>query len=229
MAEQTKLRQGRKLHPLAVRVMHWVNAVAMLVMIGSGWRIYQDEALFGWLMFPESVTLGGEIGRGLELRGNGAFGALQWHFAGMWVLALNGAAYLAYGVATGRFRRMLLPIRPREVLHEVGEALRFRLNHTDLTVYNAVQRLLYIGVIGAGVLSVLTGLSIWKPVQLWWLAGLFGDFQSARLVHFLSMSAIAGFLVVHVALSLLVPRTLVNMVTGGPRVGPPPALPQPGE
>lgn len=237
MAERADAQQGRQLHPLPVRIMHWVNAAAMLIMIGSGWRIYQDEVLFGWLSFPEGVTLGGEIGRGLELRGNGAFGALQWHFFGMWILGLNGAAYLAYGFATGRFRRMLLPIWPREVLHEIGDALRFRLHHGDLTVYNAVQRVLYIGVIGAGIVSVLSGLSIWKPVQLWWIADLFGDFQRARLVHFLAMSAIVGFLAVHVALALLVPRTIVAMVTGGPRLDPasargrpaPPTLPQPGE
>lgn len=235
MTGRTALRQGKLLHPLPVRIMHWVNAVAMLIMIGSGWRIYQDEVLFGWLSFPEWITLGGDIGRGLELRGNGAFGALQWHFLGMWLLVLNGAAYLAYGVATGRFRRMLLPVWPREVLREVRKALRFDLQHSDLTVYNAVQRLLYIGVIGAGILSVLTGLAIWKPVQLWWIAGLFGDFQTARLVHFVAMAGIVGFLVVHVALALLVPRTLVAMVTGGPRLAPSPArtaqpaLPQPGE
>ena len=230
------MMRGRQLHPFSVRLMHWVNAAAMLIMIGSGWRIYQDEALFGWLSFPEAITLGGEIGRGLELRGNGAFGALQWHFLGMWVLMLNGLAYLAYGLATGRFRRMLLPIRPRAVLRDVSEALHLRIKHHDLTVYNAVQRLLYVGVIGAGILSVLTGLALWKPVQLWWVAALFGDFQTARLVHFLSMSGIVAFLAVHVALSLLVPRTLVNMLTGGPRVAPeravpadPPALPQPGE
>ena len=138
MADEASTPQGRLLHPLAVRLMHWVNAAAMLVMIGSGWRIYQDEALFGWPSFPESVTLGGEIDRGLELHGNGAFGALQWHFLGMWLLMLNGLAYLAYGFATGRFRRMLLPIRPHAVLHDVREALHLRIEHHDLTVYNAV-------------------------------------------------------------------------------------------
>lgn len=238
MAEQAVTQQGKLLHPLPVRVMHWVNAAAMLIMIGSGWRIYNDEVLFGWLVFPEGLSLGGDIGRGLELRGNGAFGALQWHFLGMWLLVLNGVAYLAYGVATGRFRRMLLPVWPREVLREIGKALRFDLQHSDLTTYNAVQRLLYIGVIGAGILSVLTGLAIWKPVQLWWIAALFNDFQTARLLHFVAMAGTVAFLAVHVALALLVPRTVVAMVTGGPRLAPSPArgraaaqptLPQPGE
>lgn len=218
MAESSAARRGERLHPWPLRVMHWLNAAAMIVMIGSGWRIYEDEPLFGWLSFPYAVTLGGDPEVSFGLRENGAAGALQWHFLGMWVLGLNGLAYLGYGIATGRFRRKLLPVGPREVLHEVGQALRFRLDHGDITVYNAVQRLLYLGVIAAAVVQVLAGLAIWKPVQLWWLTALFGGFQGARLVHFLGMAAIVGFLVVHVALALIVPRTLLAMITGGPRV-----------
>lgn len=218
-ADGALLRQGQRLHPLSVRIMHWVNAAAMLIMIGSGWRIYNDEAIFGWLLFSERFSLGGDVGLSLELRGNpGASGALQWHFLGMWILALNGVAYLAYGLVTGRFRRKLFPVWPREVLREVGQALRFKLIHDDLTTYNMVQRLLYLGVIVAGIVQVLAGLAIWKPVQLWWLTALFGGFQSARVVHFLGMAAIVGFLVVHVALALIVPSTIVAMLTGGPRV-----------
>ena len=221
MAEITAVKRGERLHPLALRAMHWINAVAMIIMIGSGWRIYEDEPLFGWLSFPFAVTLGGDPMVSSELRENAAAGALQWHFFGMWLLGLNGLAYLAYGIATGRFRRKLLPVRPREVLHEVGQALRFRLKHDDITVYNAVQRLLYLGVIAIVVVQVLAGLAIWKPVQLWWLTSLFGGFQNARLAHFLGMAAIVGFLVVHVTLTLLVPRTLLAMLTGGPRVDAP--------
>lgn len=228
MADPTAGRQGKRLHPLLLRAMHWINAIAMIIMIGSGWRIYEDEPLFGWLSFPYAITLGGDPTVSFGLRENAAAGALQWHFLGMWILALNGLAYLGYGIATGRFRRKLLPVRPGEVLHEVGQALRFRLKHDDITVYNAVQRLLYLGVIAAVVVQVLAGLAIWKPVQLWWLTALFGGFQGARLVHFLGMAAIVGFLVVHVALALIVPRTLLAMLTGGPRVGAPAqALPTP--
>lgn len=214
--------QERRLHPLPIRVMHWINALAMFIMIGSGWKIYEDEVLFGWLHFPEWMTIGGE-----------AQGALQWHFFGMWILTLNGIAYVAYGLATGRFRRMLLPISPRALLADIGDALRLRLHHDDLTRYNTVQRVLYLGIILVGILQVLSGLVIWKPVQFSELAALFGSFQTARLVHFLCMAAIVLFLVVHVALALLVPRTLVGMVTGGPVLkpvddpksagGPPPA------
>ncbi len=202
----------RRLHPLPIRIMHWTNAVAMFIMIDSGWKIYDDEVIFGWLHFPDAITFGPWAQHGL-----------QWHFFGMWILFLNGLAYVTYGVLTGRFRRMLLPIRPAELLANVRDALRLRLAHDDPTRYNAVQRLLYIGVLITGVLVVLSGLAIWKPVQFSELLALFGSFQTARLVHFLCMAAIVGFVVVHVTLALLVPHTLVAMVTGGPQVDAAPA------
>jgi thiosulfate reductase cytochrome b subunit len=210
MADAHCKSEGRgrgRLHPLAIRVMHWINALAMIAMIGSGWAIYNDEVILGWLHFPAWMTLGA-----------GPEGALQWHFLAMWVLAANGLAYVAYGLATGRFRRMLLPIRIRDVLAEMRAAVALRLRHNDLTRYNAVQRLLYVGVILVGIVQVLSGLVIWKPVQLSELAALFYDFQAARLVHFLGMTAIVGFLAVHVGLALIVPRTLLAMLTGGPVV-----------
>ena len=144
--------------------------------------------------------------------------ALQWHFFGMWVLGVNGLAYLAYGLASGRFRRLLIPLSPRQVLYQVIDALRGRLAHADLTHYNAVQKTLYIGVILIGVLQVISGIAIWKPVQFSFLIALFYDFQGARLVHFIGMSVIVLFLLVHVTLALLVPKTLVAMLSGGPRI-----------
>jgi thiosulfate reductase cytochrome b subunit len=200
-------RGTRRLHPLPVRIMHWTHAVAMLIMITSGWKIYNDEVIFGWLHFPEAITLGKWAQHGL-----------QWHFFGMWILAINGMIYLIYGFVTGRFREKLLPIRPREVIATVGDALRFRLNHDDLTHYNAVQKVLYVGIILVGLLTVISGLVIWKPIQFSELTSLFYDFQTARLVHFLCMSAIVGFLIVHVTLAILVPRSLLAMLTGGPVV-----------
>jgi thiosulfate reductase cytochrome b subunit len=140
------------------------------------------------------------------------------------VLALNGVFYLGYGLIGGRFRRMLLPIWPREVVREIGDALRLRLQHTDLTHYNAVQKLLYAGIIVVIAIQVVTGLAIWKPVQFQELVALFGGFQGARLAHFLGMTAIVSFLIVHVTLALLVPKTLVAMVTGGPRLADKPPL-----
>jgi thiosulfate reductase cytochrome b subunit len=187
--------------------MHWINAAAMIIMIMSGWKIYNDDVIFSWLRFPDAITLGTWAQHGL-----------QWHFFGMWIVVLNGLVYLIYGLATGRFRRKLFPISWRDLVATIHEAMTFRLKHDDLTRYNAVQKLLYVGIMLVGILVVLSGLSIWKPVQFSELAKLFYDFQSARLVHFLCMTAIVLFLVLHVALTLIVPRSLVAMVTGGPVV-----------
>jgi thiosulfate reductase cytochrome b subunit len=191
------------IHPVWVRITHWVNAVAMLVMIGSGWEIYNASPLFRFLTFPSSITLGGWLA-----------GALLWHFAAMWVLAVNGLVYVTLGLVTGRFRRKLLPIEPHAVIADAKAALAFKLSHDDLTVYNSVQRLLYAGIIAVAIVIVLSGLSIWKPVQLQWLTTLFGGYDAARYVHFFCMAAIAGFLCVHVLLALLVPKSLRAMVTG---------------
>jgi thiosulfate reductase cytochrome b subunit len=210
---------SRRLHPLAVRLMHWINAAAIIVMIGRGLKIYNDSPILPWLTFGDAITIGGDPETAFRLHHNwGQSGALQWHFLGMWIVAINGLAYLIYGIVSGRLRRMLLPIRPREVIATIRETLRFHLSHDDLTVYNAVQKLLYIGIILIAIVEVMAGLAIWKPIQLFRLAALFHDFQTARLVHFLGMTAIVLFLAVHVALALLVPRTLLAMITGGPRV-----------
>lgn len=199
----------RRLHPLPVRLMHWTNAVAMFVMIGSGWGIYNDSVIFHGLAFPKSITMG-----------SWAAESLLWHFAGMWLLAANGAAYLVYGFATGRFRERLLPIRIADIIETVRDTLRLKIAHEDLTVYNAVQKTLYIVVILAGVAQVVSGVAIWKPVQFSGLVAFLGGFQSARLIHFAGMAVIVGFVAVHVALAVLVPRTLWAMLTGGPRLPP---------
>jgi thiosulfate reductase cytochrome b subunit len=198
---------AKRLHPLPVRLMHWTNAAAMIVMIGSGWGIYNDSVIFHFLHFPDQIRIG-----------SWAAESLLWHFAGMWVLAINGLAYLTYGTVTGRLRERLLPIRVGEVIQTVRDTLRFKIAHDDLTTYNAVQKLLYIVVILAGISQIITGLAIWKPIQFSGLVGLLGGFQTARLIHFLGMTVIVGFLVVHVALSLLVPSTLWAMLSGGPRL-----------
>lgn len=201
-----------RLHPLPVRLMHWINAFAMIVMITSGWGIYNDYVIINGLHFSQSLRLG-----------SWAAESLLWHFAGMWLLAINGLVYLIYGLTTGRFRQRLLPIRVSELAQTVLEALHLRVAHQDITRYNAVQKLLYILVILAGVAQVVTGLAIWKPVQFSGLLEILGGFQAARVLHFLGMSVIVGFLLVHVALALLVPSTLWAMLAGGPRVDPPSA------
>jgi thiosulfate reductase cytochrome b subunit len=193
------------IHPGWLRVTHWINAIAMFVMITSGWRIYDASPLFGFI-FPPEIT----IGDGLD----GLQGALLWHFAGMWLLVINGVVYLALGIAGGRFRRKLLPIHPAEVVRDLRAALTGRLSHDDLSSYNAVQRLLYVGVIAAGVVVVLSGLSIWKPVQVQELTALFGGYDAARYVHFFAMAAIVGFLLVHITLAILVPKSLRAMIIG---------------
>ena len=188
-------------HLLAVRLTHWTNAAAITVMIASGWQIYNASPLFPFA-FPTWLTLGHWLG-----------GALAWHFAAMWLLAGNFAIYLAYGLASGHLRRRLLPLRPRDIWHDATLALRFRLPH-DSARYNAVQRLLYV-LVGCGIaLAIVSGLAIWKPVQLYPLTFLLGGYEVARRIHFLAMSGIVAFIVLHLALVAVVPRTLPAMITG---------------
>ena len=194
--------KAKVIQPAWVRVLHWINAFAMVLMIMSGWQIYNASALFDFT-FSRSITLGGWLG-----------GGLLWHFAAMWILMVNGLIYLALGFATGRFRKKLLPITPEGVISDTKAALTGKLSHDDLTRYNYVQKLLYAGIIIVGVLIVLSGLSIWKPVQLQWLTALFGGFDAARYVHFFCMAAIVAFMVVHVALALIVPKSLRAMIIG---------------
>jgi len=193
------------IHPLVVRITHWVNVLAVLIMITSGWAIYNASPLFGF-SFPDGITLGGWLA-----------GALLWHFAGMWLFALNGVVYLLYGIFSGHFRRKLLPVSPRAVLHDIGQAVRGHLAHEDLSVYNAAQRAAYLALIFFLVLLIATGLAIWKPVQLYWLASLMGDYEGARYLHFFAMSAVAVIVFVHVVMVVLVPRTFPTMITGRSR------------
>lgn len=198
-----KTANGPIIHPRWVRVTHWINALAMFMMIGSGWQIYDASPLFRFIYFPPQLALGQWLA-----------GALLWHFAAMWLLVINGIVDVTLGIATGRFRRKLLPIRPRDVVSDLLAALRGKLVHDDLSVYNAVQRLLYVGVVFAGVVIVLSGLSIWKPVQFKYLTDFFGGYDFARYVHFFAMASIVGFLTVHVALALIVPKSLRAMIVG---------------
>jgi thiosulfate reductase cytochrome b subunit len=194
---------AKTIQPGWVRIVHWINAVAIVLMIMSGWQVYDASPLFKSFSFPASVTLGGWLG-----------GGLLWHFAAMWLLMVNGLIYLTLGFVTGRFRKKLLPITPSGVLADTRAAFTGRLSHDDLSKYNYVQKLLYAGIIVVGIVIVLSGLSMWKPVQLQYLTALFGGYDVARYVHFFCMAAICAFLVVHVALALLVPRSLRAMIIG---------------
>ena len=202
-------RSGRRLHPLPIRIMHWTNAAAMLIMITSGLGIYDADVIIRGLHFSQSLRLGQSLAW-----------SLNWHFAGMWLLVINGLFYLGYGLITERFRERLLPIRLSDLIQTMRDTLHFEIAHDDITTYNAAQKLLYVIVIFAGVAQVVTGLAIWKPVQFSGLVALLGGFQSARVLHFLGMAVISGFLIVHVVMALLVPRTLWAMLGGGPHIGP---------
>ncbi|MEO5691926.1 MAG: cytochrome b/b6 domain-containing protein [Usitatibacter sp.] len=191
-----------KVHPAVVRATHWINALAILVMVASGWRIYNASPLFDF-SFPGELTLGGWLG-----------GALQWHFAAMWILAVNGIAYIVYGFVSGRFRQRFWPITPSGVLHDVGDAFRGKLSHADLSVYNSAQRAAYVAIILAAVVLIFSGLAIWKPVQLQALGSLMGGYEGARLVHFFAMSVLVFLVAVHIVMVILVPRTFPSMITG---------------
>ena len=201
--EKHSAAASKVIQPAWVRVMHWINAVAIILMIMSGLQVYNASPLFRSLAFSHSITLGGWLG-----------GALLWHFAAMWLLMINGLAYLIMGFASGRFARKLFPISPRGVISDAFAALTFKLSHDDLSKYNQVQKVLYAGIIAVGIVIVLSGLSIWKPVQLQYLTALFGGYDVARYVHFTCMAAICAFLVVHVVLALLVPKSLRAMIIG---------------
>ncbi len=198
--------RSRPIHPWPLRLMHWLNAVAIVMMIGSGWQIYNASPLFNFT-FPPLLTLGAWLA-----------GGIAWHLACMWLLLVNGLSYLVWGFATGHFRQKLWPISLPAALREVGAALRLQLPHRQ-GVYNAVQRLLYAGVIFAGVVVVLSGLAIWKPVQLWFFTDLLGGYFVARYVHFFAMAAIVAFMILHLLLVALVPKVLPPMIFGGKAEG----------
>ena len=197
--------QWVKVHPLVVRVTHWINAFAILIMVASGWRIYNASPLFPF-RFPNELTLGGWLA-----------GALQWHFAALWLLVLNGIVYVGYGIFSGHFRRKLFPLTPRAALSDMLAALRGKLAHDDLAVYNAAQRAAYLAIILCLAVLVLSGLAIWKPVQLQELAALMGGYEGARLVHFFAMALMVFIALVHIVMVILVPRTFPTIITGRAR------------
>ena len=200
-------------HPAIVRVAHWLMAFSILIMIGSGWRIYNASPIFGF-RFPEQFTLGGDVEAALARHNDpGVASAIEWHFAGMWILLGGYLLFLLWGVLSGHFRRDFLPVGPISFFRDFIAAARFRLEHR-LGAYNAVQKVFYWGVLALVALMIISGIAIWKPVQTYPLEVLFGGFQGARLVHFLCMAGISAFIVVHVTLVVLVPKTFVAMVIG---------------
>ncbi|CAB3766682.1 cytochrome b/b6 domain-containing protein [Paraburkholderia solisilvae] len=197
-------KRSRPAHPVPVRVMHWIGVYAMGCMIFSGWEIYNASPDLPFV-FPRWTGLGGWLG-----------GALAWHLSAMWVLFVDGLAYLVYGFLSGHFRDELRPPSVGAFARDLHAALRFRLAHR-LGHYNAVQRGLYVGVIVAVALQVATGLAIWKPVQFGWLTAAFGGYPLARLIHLAIMLGIVAFAIVHVTLVAVHPRTLKSMIVAAAR------------
>jgi len=191
------------IQPLWVRLTHWTNAVAVILMILSGWRIYDASPIFKGFMIPTNLTLGGWLG-----------GALQWHFAAMWLLFLNGLFYLVMNICTGRIKRKFFPLSPRAIFQDLLQALKGHLSHADASKYNAVQRFAYLFAMFDIAVLILSGLAIWKSVQFAVLRDLFGGYDFARVVHFTAMSLICAFIVVHVSMVALVPRSLLTMIRG---------------
>jgi thiosulfate reductase cytochrome b subunit len=192
-----------RIQPAWLRATHWVNALAVLIMITSGWRIYDASPIFASIHFPPAITLGGWLG-----------GALLWHFAAMWLLAANFLFYLTLNVISGRFARMLLPVSPRGFAADLWAALRGALSHADLSRYNQVQKLAYIAAIADTMLLIISGLTIWKPVQFPFLREMLGGYDTARVVHFFAMAFLAAFITLHVVMAFLVPRSLLVIVRG---------------
>ncbi|WP_215404283.1 cytochrome b/b6 domain-containing protein [Janthinobacterium sp. JC611] len=194
--------QASVIHPAWLRLTHWLNAVAVVVLAASGWRIYNAAPFFPFEL-PRALTLGGWLG-----------GALQWHFAAMWLLVANGLLYLIINIVTGRLRRQFFPLSPRALLADFVAALKGKLAHADPRHYNMVQRAAYLFVMFDCIVLVLSGLVLWKSVQFPLLRELIGGYECARRVHFIAMALLTGFVGVHLLMVALVPRTLVAMLRG---------------
>lgn len=190
------------IHPVWLRANHWINLLAIVILVLSGWRIYNASPLFAF-RFPGQITLGGWLA-----------GALLWHFAAMWLLFFNGVMYLFVNIVSGRFKARFFPIRLRGLINDFLAASKGKLTRNTPSEYNAVQKLAYLFVIADVILLVLSGLVVWKPVQFPLLRELMGDYDNARIVHFFAMVALLAFAVIHVAMVALVPRTLLTMIRG---------------
>src|SRR5271163_4944120 len=199
-------------HPLAVRVCHWMNAVSLFVMVGSGLQIFRAFPSFGakipqkdLLHWPRAFAIGGWLG-----------GALQWHLTFMWIYLATGVIYLGYQLFSGHYRQVLFTHRDfAGVWPMVRRYFLFGPKPQQREAYNALQKQAYTTVMILGVLSVVTGFAIWKPVQLSGLAWLMGGFHGARLWHFLIMIGIALFTLGHlVMVALHGLQNFVSMLTG---------------
>ena len=188
--------------PLYVRIPHWLNALAMIIMIMSGLRIYNASPIFDFA-FPKSITIGGWLG-----------GALLWHFAAMWLFAINALVYLGMNIYTGRLGQKFFPIRPAELIEDATAVLQGKLAHDDLSVHNSIQKLAYVSAMVAIFVLIISGMAIWKPIQFPFLSAVMGGFDNSRIVHFCAMAFIVAFLIVHLVMTALTPRTLLVITRG---------------
>ena len=199
-AEEPDLVRAAYEHPLAIRITHWVNAISLFVMVASGLRIFRAFPSFGpkipesdLVDIPKALTLGGWLG-----------GALQWHFTFMWFFVASGALYVAYQVISGHYRTMLFTPRDIPGVWPMARHYFFFGPKPPATgQYNPLQKLAYTSTIGLGVLSLLTGIVLYKPAQFSWLAFLFGGFHLTRGWHFFAMCGFLAFIPGHLIMVLL--------------------------
>ena len=212
--------KGRRAQPLLIRLTHWLNVPLLLLMAGSGLQIFSAYpalgprgALYGWYPWdgippPTWARFGDWLA-----------GARHWHFALGWFLVLNGIVYLSYMVARGEWRRRcFLPHRDtRNAVLMLVYYLRLRRAAPPIDFYNGLQRLAYSSIMVIALAEVLSGLAIYKPVQLWWLGRLFGGYDGARAVHLIGLGLLALFTTMHLVMVALHPRAILTMLTGGKR------------
>jgi thiosulfate reductase cytochrome b subunit len=187
-------------HPWLVRFTHWLNAVSLLVMTASGLQIYMAFPSFGakipqadFLHVPEAMRLGGWLG-----------GALQWHYSFAWLFTLTGVAYVAYLVASGHWRRViLLPGEIKGIWPMARHYFLFKAKPEQREAYNPLQKLAYTSTILFGVAAVVTGLLLAKPVQFGAMVRLFGGFGMIRIYHFAAMVGFLSFIPGHLLMVAL--------------------------
>ncbi len=214
--------QRKRPQPWPIRITHWLNVYLLIVMAGSGLQILVAYPFMG----PQGDRAGwypldGWQPGPLLTVGDWLAGGRHWHFAFAWYFVATGVVYVGYLFGAGEWRRRLFLPR-RDLPNAVETAkyyLRLRGTPPPQGLYNGLQRFAYTGTLFLGALAALTGLALYKPVQLQGLARLFGGYDPARAIHFLTLAALAGFTVVHVVLVVLHPRALASMFTGGRKEG----------
>jgi Ni/Fe-hydrogenase b-type cytochrome subunit len=199
-------------HRWPVRLSHWINTVTLFVMTGSGFQIFRAFPSFGakipqkdLLNWPKAFAIGGWLG-----------GALQWHLTFMWIYIATGLFYLGYQILSGNYRQVLFVSKDVSGVWPMARHyFFFGPKPSALDVYNPLQKLAYTSAIVLGVLSVLTGIAVWKPVQFSWLAWMMGGFHLARVWHFVVMWAIVAFVFGHLVMVVLHGwNNFMSMLTG---------------